>query len=167
MKSSENQARHLEGLLPQIMRSLFRPDESDPVNELPMAQLRLMRLLHNACLSGAEIAQELHISASAFSQLAHRLEEAGLIEYNVDAQDRRIKRYTLTEKGWEQMRNRQSKRIENAHQVLDRLSPQERDQIVASLELLLATCRQVLPSSTESLYLTAELEQTLPLIKAQ
>lgn len=168
MDPTKRNAERIEALLPRIMRALFRPDESDPISDLPMAQLRLMRVLYRACLSGTEICHELHISPSAFSQLSHRLEEAGLVTYHVDEVDRRVKRYSLTDLGWTLMDERRGRRIEKAAQALATLDPDQQAAIMDALALLLDTCRQAFPQPEldESLQLTAELEQSLPILKS-
>lgn len=149
MDQTEINAERLESLLPQIMRTLFRPGPEDPIIELPIAQLRLLRVLHNTSLSGTEICSELHISPSAFSQLARRLEESGLITFQVDISDRRIKRYALTEASADFMERRKRARRENALKALSALSPSEQEEVMRSLEVLLGACHESLPSEDQ------------------
>lgn len=159
MAKNDKNAARIESLLPQIMRTLFQPDEQDPISELPLAQLRLMRILHHSSHSGTEISAELNISPSAFCQLAHRLEEAGLICSKVDENDRRVKRHHLTDKGRSLMDQRQRDRMAKAERVLQTLSPEDQAGVLRSLELLLAACKEVYPAqpSEEDLKVTLEL----------
>ncbi len=149
MDQTELNAEKLESLLPRIMRTLFRPGPEDPIIELPIAQLRLLRVLHNTCLSGTEICSELHISPSSFSQLARRLEESGLITFHVDESDRRIKRYSLTEVSAEFMERRKRARRANALKALSALSPTEQEEVMRSLAVLLDACHDSLPAEDE------------------
>lgn len=160
-KTEENAAR-IESLLPQIMRTLFQPSEDDPISELPMAQLRLMRILHHSSHSGTEISAELNISPSAFCQLAHRLEEAGLICSKVDASDRRVKRHHLTDKGRSLMDQRQKERMSKAQKVLESLPTEEQAGVMRSLELLLKACREIYPSQPAEEDLNMTLEMLVP-----
>lgn len=159
MARTEENAARIEALLPQLMRTLFQPTEEDPISELPLAQLRLMRILHHSSFSGTEISAELNISPSAFCQLAHRLEEAGLICSKVDENDRRVKRHHLTDKGRSFMDQRQRDRRAKAQKVLENLSPEEQEEVMKSLELLLKVCREIYPAlpAEEDLKITMEM----------
>ncbi len=160
MAKTKLNAERIESLLPQIMRSLFQPSEEDPISDLPLAQLRLMRILHHASYSGTEISAELNISASAFCQLSHRLEEAGLLTSQVDGTDRRVKRHSLTEKGQAFMDQRQRDRVSKAQAVLETLAPEEQSQVMKSLELLMTACSRLHPSqpAEEDLKITLEMQ---------
>lgn len=160
-KTDENAAR-IESLLPQIMRTLFQPSEDDPISELPMAQLRLMRILHHSSHSGTEISSELNISPSAFCQLAHRLEEAGLICSQVDESDRRVKRHHLTDKGRALMDQRQRDRMAKAKKVLESLPSDDQAAVMRSLELLLKACREIYPAQPAGEDLKMTLEMLVP-----
>src|SRR3954470_22134365 len=91
-------AQVLEELLPKLMRILYRPEDSDLLRDLPVAQLRLMRLLYPDAKSHSSVGEELGISVSAITQVANRLEILGLVERQENATDRRIKNLKLTEK---------------------------------------------------------------------
>lgn len=162
MAKTEKNAARIESLLPQIMRMLFQPSEDDPISELPLAQLRLMRILHHSSYSGTEISTELNISPSAFCQLAHRLEEAGLICSKVDENDRRVKRHHLTDKGRSFMDQRQKDRVLKAQAVLDTLTPEEQADVMKSLELLMSACSRIYPSHPAEEDLKITLEMLVP-----
>jgi len=162
MTGIKHDAELIESLFPKIMRALFRPDECDPINQLPMAQLRLMRVLFSQPHTVGELAEELNMSLSSVSQLVHRLAEVGYAETTSDDQDKRFKNVSLTPLGRELMSNRRANRVSKAEAALGTLSDGERTEIMASLKSLLSACESQFPTDPETLVLTAEIEQILP-----
>ena len=96
-------AIRLEALLPKVMRALFNPDPTDPLIELPMAQLRMVRLLTNRDYTVSDLSEEFNLSMSACTQMVNRLETMGLVARRGDEGDRRIRHVGLSEKGKRQM----------------------------------------------------------------
>jgi DNA-binding MarR family transcriptional regulator len=145
------QAERLETVMPAIAQRLFTVDPSHPLADMPIAQLRLCSLLltqESPTLSQA--ADELHISASAATQLADRLEKAGMVERvsSSAAQgecDRRARYLRLTEKGFTLMQSRRQFRQSGARRALSHLSPEDRERLLEVLEKLLTVSR--LPES--------------------
>src|SRR5215472_9587622 len=91
-----SQAAKLECLLPKLMRRLFTLDPSHPANELPVAQLRVCVILQAGPRTVSAVSEELGISVSATTQIADRLERAGLVERVAERDDRRMKLLRLT-----------------------------------------------------------------------
>src|SRR5438128_8143690 len=91
---TEEQAAQLECLLPKLMRRLFTLQ--DAVSQLPLAQLRLCTILQGGPRPMSVLGEELSISVSAVTQIADRLERAGLVERVSEAEDRRMRRLRLT-----------------------------------------------------------------------
>jgi DNA-binding MarR family transcriptional regulator len=76
----ELQAAEIEQLLPGLARRLFAVDPDHPLADLPVAQLRVCGLLfQRGARTMSQVGEELSISLSAVTQLADRLERAGLV----------------------------------------------------------------------------------------
>jgi DNA-binding MarR family transcriptional regulator len=134
------QASRLEALLPGVMRRLFTLEPGHPIAELPLGQLRVCTLLQHGPQSVSLLADELAISASAITQLADRLERAGLVERTREGvSDRRQRLLRLTAAGEAAMTSRRLQRQERACGALARLDAAQRHQLLESLEALLAS----------------------------
>jgi DNA-binding MarR family transcriptional regulator len=131
------QAADLTDLLPRLMRAMFTLDDSDPTMELPVAQLRVCTLLDPGPRTISDLAKELNITVSAVTQLADRLESAGLVERLPGQEDRRTKRLHLTKQGAETLRARRQRRLTRAAEVLRGLSPIDRAEVLTALATLL------------------------------
>lgn len=150
-KNIAAQAARLEAVMPAIAQRLFTVAPSHPLADMPIAQLRLCSLLltrESPTLS--QVAEELHISASAATQLADRLEKSGMVERvlssgtNGDC-DRRSRYLRLTEKGFTLMQSRRQFRQSGARRALQHLFPEDRRRLLEVLEKLLTVSR--LPES--------------------
>jgi DNA-binding MarR family transcriptional regulator len=105
---------------------------------MPLAQLRLCSVLQCGPRPLSDIARTLGISASAVSQLADRLENAGMVERAPgEDEDRRVKRLRLTPGGEALMHERRALRREHVAAALCRLPTDERGGVLASLRALL------------------------------
>ncbi|HET6383799.1 MAG TPA: MarR family transcriptional regulator [Armatimonadota bacterium] len=131
------QAALLECLLPRLMRRMFTLDPDHPVNELPVGQLRLCSILQSGPRPMSALGDELRVSISSLTQLADRLEKAGLVERIHGCEDRRMKLLALTAEGEALMRSRQAGRIRGAAQVLAELPPGAREKVLDTVRLLL------------------------------
>jgi DNA-binding MarR family transcriptional regulator len=74
------------------------------------------------------------------TQIADRLERARLVKRVAEGSDRRIRCLQLTERGGKMMRRREDARIQNVLAVLERLTPEARSEVLASLETLAGAC---------------------------
>ena len=148
------QAVRIEEIIPAVARYLFTNDPSHPLADMPVAQLRLcLFLLDSAlCPTISQTAEELRISVSATTQLADRLERAGLVERlsgiearnattNKKERDRRARYLRLTAQGYEWMLSRRELRQISACAVLERIPEAVRQRLLEGLELLLETSR--------------------------
>ena len=131
------QASEIECLLPKLMRRLFTLQDSNPVSELPLAQLRLCTILQAGPRSMTVLGDELSISVSAVTQIADRLERAGLVERIAETDARRMKRLRLTDSGGDLMRSRRAARVRRVAEVLEQLCPDERASALRALRALL------------------------------
>ena len=121
---------------PKLTRRLFRLDIDDPVLELPVGQLRVCNLLRDGSRAMTALSQELGISLSAITQIADRLERAGLVERISEGDDRRVKSLQLTARAVEMLRRRQEARAARVAGVLVHLSPDTRAAVLNALHQL-------------------------------
>jgi DNA-binding MarR family transcriptional regulator len=133
------QGKAIASLLLSITRRLFAGDH-DPAEELPLAQLRVCGILHDGRRPMSTISRELRVSLSAMTQIADRLERAGLVERVSEGTDRRVRCLQLTERGEEMMRAREEARVRRVQAVLEGLLPETRNEVLASLKTLVAAC---------------------------
>lgn len=136
------QAAHLEQVMPAIAQRLFAIAPPHPLADMPVGQVRLCSLLLSSeTYTLSRIADELHISVSAVSQMADRLEKAGLVERLVREEscgecDRRTRTLRLTQKGIELMQSRRELRQKGALRALQHLSDQDRRLLLEQLNKL-------------------------------
>ncbi|HLK13238.1 MAG TPA: MarR family transcriptional regulator [Fimbriimonadaceae bacterium] len=154
------EAEQVESLVPQAMRALYRQDPTDPLIDFSVPQLRLLRLLGTAPRTASGLGEELGLSVSAITQMANRLASLGLISRTDDTNDRRIKHVTLTPKGIQLLAERRSRRVDQAQEILARMSPEKRKQLIEVLQEVVSAGGT--HESTQPHFLVAELEQRLP-----
>jgi DNA-binding MarR family transcriptional regulator len=103
----------------------------------------LMRLYHGKGCGVSEISEYLDVTTAAASQIVDRLVQANLIQRNEDPNDRRAKQIELSAKGKAII----EKGVEARNKWLDdlaaHLSPQQREQVIASLELLVEAAHKI------------------------
>lgn len=87
------------------------------------------------------LGRELRVSVSAMTRLADRLETAGMAKRTAEAGDRRVRCLQLTPRGARIMRRRNEARVRRAQDVLECLSPGEREEVLKALEMLMNACR--------------------------
>jgi len=130
----EQQATHLEAILPVLMARLFRLDPEHPLSEMPLAQLRICVYLQAGPQSMSTISEEFKTSVSAVTQMADRLERGGFVERTVGSDDRRQKILRLTEYGAEVMRSRREMRVGRLLETLQRMSPEMRETLLEAMD---------------------------------
>jgi DNA-binding MarR family transcriptional regulator len=149
------QAAELESLLPALMRKLFTLDPDSPVSDLPIAQLRVCTLLQAGTRSLSMLSQDLDISVSAMTQIADRLERAGMVERVPGAEDRRVRLLQLSAQGLERMQYRRAFRMHRAQEALLQIAEGERPAILEAVSRLLNAATATAP--------TAQHEDPIPL----
>ncbi len=139
------QAKFLETLIPKLSRRLFAITSADPTAGLPASQLKICLLLQGGERCISEIAEEMTVTVSAITQLADRLENAGLVNRVVDKIDRRVKRLRLTEYGKSLLQARRDLRVQRVAEALILLSPEVVSSLCDGLQGLADAAYQVLP----------------------
>lgn len=137
--SAAEQAARVADLFPVLIRQLFTL-EDDPLLELPLAQLRVCLLLYDQPRAMSALSRELMVSLSAMTQMADRLERAGLVERVAEDTDRRVRLLRLTSRGQQAVAARSAARLRSVSAAFAHLSPAARKKIVHALELLYQAC---------------------------
>jgi len=132
---SQEQATAFVGLLQSLLRQLTI-GSSDPAVELPLAQLRVCRVLRRGPQSISAISRELGVSLSAVTQLGDRLERAKLVRRLAEDNDRRIRCLQLTARGETLLRHHDEERIRRMAAALEHLTPKARKEAAATLDML-------------------------------
>jgi DNA-binding MarR family transcriptional regulator len=132
------QAKTMTELLMSLMRDIFAVD--DQAAELPLRQLRVCAMLYEGARSMSSLSRELGVSLSAMTQIADRLERAGLVKRSFEGTDRRVRCLQLTPRAQRIMRLREDSRVQRASAALDQLPPPERENVLATLHALQTAC---------------------------
>lgn len=138
MRSLEEDALKLEGLLPQLMRVLIPMVDCDPLGGIPLGQLRLIRSLEHGPRTAGEVGAELGLSPSSLSQMVARLEEVGLLHREGDPEDRRHRRLRLTDEATRRLAERSHLRARQAETALAKLTPTDRAALLSAIEKMVA-----------------------------
>jgi DNA-binding MarR family transcriptional regulator len=131
------QAEVLEEMLPEVMRTLFPGGENEPLSELTVAQMRIMRVLSKGPLTVTALAERLNVSLPGMTQQLSRLEAAGMVSKTTSADDRRTRLVSLTEGAEQLLKSRRSRRTAHAAGILCQMSPAQRDALIAALNQLI------------------------------
>jgi DNA-binding MarR family transcriptional regulator len=136
------QGKELDCLVRALGDELFTMDD-DPVADLPVAQLRVCGALYGGPRQMSALGRELGVSCSAMTQIADRLERAGLVSRVAERTDRRIRCLQLTRRGKNIMRLHEETRIQRVLAALDRLDPKMRKRILAAFQTFVSACAAV------------------------
>ncbi|HEY3415666.1 MAG TPA: MarR family transcriptional regulator [Armatimonadota bacterium] len=146
--SLPEQAAAIAVILSRLNRRLSVLDVDNPIFQLPVAQTRVCSILRDSPRTMSSLSRELGISLSAITQIADRLERAQLIERVAEEDDRRVKILRLTPRAVEYLRMRRERRVGRVEDVLKRLAPDPREEIITALQHLLDACPEVGPEET-------------------
>jgi DNA-binding MarR family transcriptional regulator len=149
---------HLQKLLELLMhRSMKHFVGYLKQRDLSMSHIGTLFMVHRHGSCGVtEIGEHLGITAAGTSQMLNRLVEDGLIERSEDAQDRRAKRIVLTGKGQETLAESIHARQHWLHQLVETLSPEERELVSEALQLLMDRVGEFEPGVPEKIGLLNE-----------
>ena len=162
-ETTKDRAVRVEGLMPRVQRTLFKQDANDPLVEIPVGQMRMMRLLAQKAWTPSHLGEELGLSVSAVTQMANRLDSIGYVERIEDPTDRRVKHLTLTPLGKEMMSRRQARRVQRLESVLANMPEERQVEFIRLLEELIDASTLASEFVDNSIYMEAEVEQKLPL----
>jgi DNA-binding MarR family transcriptional regulator len=116
--------------------------------ELSLTQIKLLHHLEDATaeLSLKRAAELVHVSLPAASRMVDELVRRGFVERHEDAEDRRMKRVSVTEAGRAVIRRLNAARLTGLQEFTRSLTDPERHDLAAALSNLLrrpeiAACR--------------------------
>ncbi|MCE5269012.1 MAG: MarR family transcriptional regulator [Planctomycetaceae bacterium] len=131
-----DEAKTVAELLIAFMRYL-KAGLSDPVINLPLAQLRVCGALRRGPVPMSTLGRELGASLSAMTQIADRLERAKLVRRVPRGDDRRVRCLELTERGQRMMQLHEEAKVNEMAKVLGRLTPEQRQEVTGTLRMLI------------------------------
>jgi DNA-binding MarR family transcriptional regulator len=135
-------AEAIAGLMPRLARGL-NSAEKDPVDDLPLAQLRLCGILSEGPQPMSALGRVLGVSLSSLTQIADRLERVRLVKRVAEENDRRVRCLQLTARGEKMMRKRREARVRRTLTVLEHVAAPQREAVRSSLEILVDACAAV------------------------
>lgn len=160
------QARELDANLLAFAREVMTHD--DAASEMPLRQFRVCVELVAGARSMSALSRELGVTLSAMTQIANRLERAGLVTRGFEDNDRRVRQLSLTPRARRMLHVRQESRIRRVASVLERMSPASRAETLAALSALSRAATQspetaepiAQPSASSSEYEINPLDET-------
>lgn len=93
----------------------------------------LLELIYHGNLTMGELCARLYLASSTVTDLVDRMERAGLVMRERDANDRRVVRLRVLEKGHALIDAVMRARLDYLHGVMERIDPTERQQLIAAL----------------------------------
>jgi len=103
----------------------------------------LFHLSHRDHAGVTDLGEHLGVSSAAASQMLEHLAEEGLIQRTEDPDDRRMRKITLTEKGFQVMKDSVSARLGWLEELTESFSDKEKVQITTAMELIINKARQM------------------------
>lgn len=133
------QARQLDSIFKALARKVLVDD--DPAAELPLGQLRVCLALFEGSRSMTELSRELGVSQSAITQIADRLQAARMVTRSPTDDDRRVRSLQLTTHAKNILRLREERRIARVMEILQGMSADARQGVLAALAALGEACK--------------------------
>lgn len=115
---------------------------------ISMSQIGVLFHIHRmGCIGVTDLGEDMGVTSAAASQISERLVQQGLIHRSEDPQDRRVKQIVLTEQGHQMLQESIHARQEWLTDLADKLSTDEKDQIMGSLNILIDKTKQLTPQT--------------------
>ena len=112
-------------------------------NYLSMSQIGAMFHMYRGGSDVSGIGDELGVTRAAASQMLDRLVQLELISRTEDPEDRRVKKIILTDKGRCIMQETIQARQGWMNLLAQKLSPEEKEQIVTAFKILIEKANQI------------------------
>lgn len=110
----------------------------------------LFHLSHRDHAGVTHLGEHLGVSSAAASQMLEHLVEEGLIQRTEDPEDRRMKKLSLTEKGYQVVKESVSARLGWLDELSANLSEEEKSQISIVINLIIEKSKELdLPDKGE------------------
>ncbi|MEI6501659.1 MAG: MarR family transcriptional regulator [Armatimonadota bacterium] len=129
----DQQAEQLSAAVSRLIRALNALSSEEVEGALTIPQARVCGLLRGGPQPMTALSRELGISLSAVTQIADRLEHAGLVSRAFSEDDRRVRLLQLTDAGQQRMQTRHARRLERARAIVEALAPDEREAALTAL----------------------------------
>ncbi len=123
------------------MRNFFLYSKQNKFSISQMAALFLIR--RKGATNVSDIGAELEITSPAASQLLERLVQQGLVVRSEDPGDRRLKQIVLSKQGEVILQQGLQARQKWLEDLARLMSPAERDQVIAALNIMLEKANQL------------------------
>jgi DNA-binding MarR family transcriptional regulator len=115
----------------------------DGTSDLPLRQLHVCATLYGGPLSMSQLSRKLDVSMSAMTQIADRLERAGMVARQASDPDRRVRCLILTPRGRRALQAREKVRRERLAAAFETLDAAARRKLIAGLKLFQAACTTI------------------------
>lgn len=139
------QAEQLSCAVGRLIRALNSLHAEEVETALTIPQARVCGLLREGPQAMTVVSRELGISLSAVTQIADRLERAGLVGRNFSADDGRVRLLHLTEAGEQRVARRHARRLERARVILEQVATEQREGLLTALQTLAQAAQQLMP----------------------
>ena len=130
-----------DALLMSVVRDLLYVE--DRTSDLPLRQLHVCATLYGGPLSMSQLSRKLGVSLSAMTQIADRLESAGMVARQASEPDRRVRCLVLTPRGRRALQTREKVRHERLAAAFATLDVPARKQLMAGLRLFQQACTAI------------------------
>ena len=127
-----------DALLMSVVRDLLYVE--DRTSDLPLRQLHVCVTLYGGPLSMSELSRRLGVSTSSMTQIADRLERAGMVARQASEPDRRIRCLILTPRGRRALQAHEKVRQQRLATAFSTLDAAAREKLLAGLEVLQGAC---------------------------
>ncbi|BBO33851.1 MarR family transcriptional regulator [Lacipirellula parvula] len=139
--ASSPEVSEADALLMSVVRDLLYVE--DRTSDLPLRQLHVCTTLYAGPLSMSQLSRKLGVSLSAMTQIADRLEAAGLVARQASEPDRRVRCLVLTPRGRRALQTREKVRHERLAAAFATLDATARKQLLAGLRLFQQACTAI------------------------
>ncbi len=138
-RDSDTFTAAIQTIFPKLMHYLGTEETRELTGlEVTPGQVNALLVLYfNESMTMGELSQELFLAESAVTRMINRLVDLNLVHRDRDEKDRRVVRVTLTSYGKQLARlvfNRRTLRFNN---LAERMSSEEREMLVLSLQAVL------------------------------
>lgn len=118
--------------LKKTMKNIVHHNDCCTITEQQFRTLIVLSRLEKAMLK--ELSLEMIVSSSSLCIMLNRLFDQGLINRNIDAEDRRNTIYSLTPKGQEVLKSEIERKVEYMSKYIDRLDISDREKLIKCTE---------------------------------
>lgn len=128
----------------RLMQAARQPAlEEWATNDLTMAQLRTLGLLHDGPRRMSDLASFLGIGLPSATSVVTRLESKQLVERIHDPSDRRVVTCRLTPRGQEQIEALWRVHVMSVTSLVEHMTEEEREAVLRAMDILIASAERM------------------------